>query len=183
MLQALAKFMYFKIMKWKLVGAFPKVNKCIIIGVPHTSWVDFFLGILIRKVWNEEINFIGKKSLFKPPLGWYLKWVGGTPVDRSKNSDTVLAIVDIFKERKIFRLALFPEGTRRKVSEWRTGFYYMAKSAEVPIVMVAFDFGHKQIKISEPYYTTNDMEKDLKSYKNFFKNVKGKKPNQSFIAD
>tara|TARA_R110000868_G_scaffold109560_1_gene297762 strand:+ start:19679 stop:20230 length:552 start_codon:yes stop_codon:yes gene_type:complete len=183
MLQALSKFIYFKIMKWTLIGEFPKVNKCIVIVVPHTSWVDFFLGILIRKVWNEEINFIGKKSLFKPPIGWYLKWLGGAPIDRTKNSDTVAAITKIFNERKIFRLALSPEGTRNKVTEWRTGFYYMAKSANVPIVMVAFDFGHKQIKISEPSYTTDNMEADLKSYKAFFKGVVGKIPEKSFMVE
>lgn len=182
MLQSLAKFIYFKLMGWQLIGDFPKVNKCIFIVVPHTSFADFFLGILIRKVWNEEINFIGKASLFKPPLGWYLKWVGGAPIVRHKNSDTVATITDMFNSKEKFRLALSPEGTRKKVAEWKTGFYYIAKLAQVPIVMIAFDFRHKQIKISEPYFTTENKEADFKLYKSFFKGVVGKFPQKSYTV-
>ena len=76
--------------------------------------------------------------------------------------------------------ALSPEGTRKKVAEWKTGFYFIAKAAKVPIVMVAFDFGKKQIKISKPQYPTNDKEKDFATYKSFFKGVMGKVPQNSF---
>src|SRR5690606_23776429 len=80
-----AKFIYFKILGWKLFGEFPKVDKCIVIVVPHLSWIDFFLGLLVRRVVDEEINYIAKKSLFKPPFGWYFRWMGGAPIDRDKN--------------------------------------------------------------------------------------------------
>ena len=172
----LARFIYFQVLGWKLAGSFPKVDKCIFIVVPHTSWVDFFLGLLIRKVFNEEINYIGKASLFKPPFGWFFRWTGGTPIDRSKNSDTVKATAKLFTERKIFRLALSPEGTRKKVTTWKTGFYFIAKEAKVPIVLVAFDFGKKQIKLSEPHWPTADKEADFETYMSFFKGVKGKIP-------
>lgn len=168
-------------MGWKLAGNFPShLNKFVIIVVPHTSNVDFFLGLLIRKVWNEEINWIGKKSLFKKPYGWFFKWVGGAPIDRNKNSDTVSATAVVFKERKKFRLTIAPEGTRKKVSKWKTGFYYIAKAAKVPVVLVAFDFGNKQVKVSEPYQTTGDKEADFKSYESFFKGVQGKVPANSY---
>ena len=180
-MQAIAKFIYFKIMGWQMVGEFPsQVDKCVIIVVPHTSWVDFFLGLLIRKVWNEEINYIGKKSLFKPPFGFFFKWTGGAPIDRSKANDTVSATALVFKERKRFRLTIAPEGTRKKVTKWKTGFYYIAKAAEVPIVMVAFDFGKKQVKVSEPSYPTNDMQVDFIEYETFYKGVLGKVPEKSF---
>ncbi|MDX1365309.1 MAG: 1-acyl-sn-glycerol-3-phosphate acyltransferase [Arenibacter latericius] len=179
-MQTIAKFIYFKVLGWKLIGSFPKVAKCVIIVVPHTSWVDFFLGLLVRRVVNEEINFIGKKSLFKPPFGWYFRWMGGAPIDRSKNMDTVSATVKVFQEKKQFRLALSPEGTRKKVSEWKTGFYYIAKAANVPIVLVAFDFGKKQIKISAPHFPTDNKEKDFATYKTFYKGVLGKVPENSF---
>ncbi len=167
-------------MRWKLLGAFPEVDKCVVIVVPHTSWVDFALGLLIRKVINKEINYIGKQSLFAPPFGWFFRWTGGAPIDRSKANNTVSAIVDIFHNRKIFRLALSPEGTRKKVSEWKTGFYHIAKEARVPIVLVAFDFGKKEIKISESLVTTSDKNGDFKSYKAFFKGVTGRIPENSF---
>lgn len=172
----LAKFIYFRLLRWKIEGEFPKLNKCIVAVVPHTSWIDFFLGLLIRRVIYQDINYIAKKSLFKPPFGWYFKWMGGAPIDRSKSSDTVTAIASIFQEKEVFRLALSPEGTRKKVEKWKTGFYYIAKAAKVPIVLVAFDYGHKQIKFSKPNIPTDDMEADFKSYKEFFKGVVGKIP-------
>jgi len=161
---------------WKLVGTFPDLDKFVVIVVPHTSWLDFLLGLLARKVIGIKINYVGKKSLFKPPFGWYFKWLGGAPVDRSKSSDMVSAVAQIFNKREEFRLALAPEGTRKKVDRWKTGYYYIARAAKVPIVMVAFDYGSKQIKVSEPQYTTGDYEKDLMEYKDFYKGVIGKVP-------
>ncbi|RKR08077.1 1-acyl-sn-glycerol-3-phosphate acyltransferase [Maribacter vaceletii] len=176
----IAKFIYFKLLGWKTVGDFPQVNKCVIAVVPHTSWVDFFLGLLIRKVWNEEINYVGKKALFNPPFGWFFRWTGGAPVDRTKNNNMVSATAEVFKTRKKFRLTLAPEGTRKKVTEWKTGFYFIAIEAKVPIVLVAFDFGKKQVKISKPYTPTGNKEKDFKSYAQFFEGVKGKVEKYSY---
>ncbi|MFS4467740.1 1-acyl-sn-glycerol-3-phosphate acyltransferase [Maribacter sp. 2210JD10-5] len=174
-MQRLAKFIYFNVLGWSLKGTFPShLDKCVLAVVPHTSWWDFLLGLLIRKVWKEEINYVGKKSLFDSPLGWFFKWTGGAPIDRSKTNDTVSATAQIFKERKKFRLALSPEGTRKKVTQWKTGFYFIAKAAEIPIVLVAFDYGKKEIKISEPYYVSEDKQADFKKYEAFFKGVKGK---------
>ncbi|BDW93589.1 acyltransferase [Flagellimonas marinaquae] len=179
-MQRLAKFIYFKILGWKLNGSFPQVDKCVVIVVPHTHWLDFFLGLLIRKVINQEINYIGKKSLFKPPFGWFFRWTGGAPVDRSKNSNTVDSIVQVFNERKVFRFALAPEGTRKKVAQLKTGFYHIAKKAKVPIVMVAFDFGKKEIKIGRPFFTTTDQEKDFDKIHAFYQGVTGKVREYSF---
>ncbi len=175
-MRVLSKFIFFKLMGWELMGPFPDVKKCVVIVAPHTSWVDFFLGLLVRSILKEEINFIGKKSLFNPPFGWYFRWMGGTPIDRSKNSDTVVSTAKIFTQRQVFRLALSPEGTRKKVTAWKTGFYYIAKEAKVPIVMVAFDYGKKQVKISDPVVTTDNKESDFKRYKEFFSGVVGKIP-------
>ena len=167
-------------MGWKLTGDFPDIPKCVIIVAPHTSWLDFVVGLLVRKIVNLEINFIGKKSLFKPPFGWWFRYLGGTPVDRKKNEDTVASVTRIFESHKTFRLALSPEGTRKKVAEWRTGFYYIAKSANVPIVMVAFDFGKKETKISQAIYTTEDKQADFMRYYEFYKGVEGKIPEYGF---
>jgi len=175
-MHTLAKFIYFKLLGWKTVGKFPKLNKCVVAVAPHTSWVDFFLGLLIRRIINQDINFIGKKSLFNPPFGWYFRWMGGTPIDRSKSSDTVTAIANIFNNKKVFRLALSPEGTRKKVEKWKTGFYYIAKTANVPIVLVAFDYGNKQVLISEPQIPSENMNEDFKTYIAFFKDAIGKIP-------
>jgi len=176
----LSGFLYFRVLGWKLIGKFPDVDKCVVIVVPHTHWMDFFLGLLVRKVIDKEINYIAKQSLFKPPFGWFFRWTGGVPVDRTKSSNTVDSIVQIFEQRKVFRFALAPEGTRKKVSALKTGFYHIAKKARVPILMVAFDFGKKQVKISENFYPTDNIQKDFKQIRKFFNGVKGKVPEYSY---
>lgn len=163
-----------------MLGSFPDLKKCVVIVVPHTSWVDFVLGLLVREVIGVNIHYVGKKSLFKPPHGWFFRWMGGAPIDRSRSRDTVSAIARIFYEKDEFRLALSPEGTRKKVTEWRSGFYYIAKAAGVPIILVAFDFGRKQVKISEPMFPTADRETDFETYRRFFKGVLGRVPENSF---
>ncbi|CAL2103020.1 Acyltransferase [Tenacibaculum sp. 190130A14a] len=173
----LSKFIFSKVLGWKLVGEFPKdLKKYVVIGAPHTSWKDFPMAILARNSWGTKINFIGKKSLFKPPFGFIFRWLGGAPVDRSKSTNLVDSIVAIFNSREEFRLALSPEGTRQKVEEWKTGFYYIAKGANVPIIMFTLDFGRKQIAVSEPYYLTDDFDKDLAFLKDYYKDVVGATP-------
>ena len=176
-MQKLSHFIYFKLLGWTMEGEFPShLNKFVLIVVPHTSWWDFLLGLLVRKVLNEEINYIGKKGLFDSPFGWFFRWTGGAPIDRSKSNDTVSAIVKIFNEREKFRLALSPEGTRKKVEKWKTGFYHIAKQSKIPIVMVAFDYGKKEVRFSEPQMPTEDMDNDFKIYESCFKGVQGKYP-------
>ena len=175
----ISKFIFKTVLGWKLVGDFPHdLKKYVVIAAPHTSWQDFPIGILARNTSGIKVNFIGKDSLFKGPFGFIFRSLGGTPVDRSKSNNLVDAIVDVFNSKDEFRLALSPEGTRKKVERWKTGFYYIAKGAKVPIVMATLDFGRKQVKISEPYYPTDDKEKDFEYFKSFYKGVLGKKPEQ-----
>tara|TARA_R100000935_G_C2835401_1_gene167798 strand:- start:132 stop:671 length:540 start_codon:yes stop_codon:yes gene_type:complete len=174
-----SKFIYFKVFKWGIKGTFDSnIKKCVFVVAPHTSWWDFFLGVLTRNILDIEINFVGKKELFKPPFGWYFKWMGGAPVDRVSKEKKVEAIAAIFESKDIFRLALSPEGTRQKTERWRTGFYYIAEAAKVPIIMVAFDYGEKLTKFSEPFYTTGNIETDLLKIQHFYKGVQGKFPDQ-----
>ena len=156
------------------------IKKSVIIAVPHTSWHDFYLGLLIRRIKRVKINFMAKKELFQWPFGWYFKKVGGIPLDRTPGQKKVDAIAKEFSKREELRLTIAPEGTRKKVSSWKTGFYYVAKAANVPIIMVAFDFGNKRVVISEPFYPTHDIKKDFQFMYHFFKGVKGKIPEYSF---
>lgn len=172
----LSKFIYHNILGWKVTGFndFESVKKAVIIAVPHTSWHDFYIGVLLRSVINIQANFIGKKSLFNPLTAWLFRALGGAPVERQKNENQVEAIAKIFKQRDEFRLALAPEGTRKKVDQWRTGFYYIAKAAKVPIVMFTLDFKNKENRFSEPFYPTDDFEKDMKFMRSFYEGVEGK---------
>ena len=170
-------FIFCKISGWKLDGKIDtSIKKCVIIVAPHTSWFDFFIGLLVRNILDLQIDFVAKKELFQSPFGWYFKWVGGTSLDRTPNQNKVEAIAGIFKSRTVFRLALSPEGTRKKVKNWKTGFYYIAKEAHVPIIMVSFDYKRKVVKFSNPFYTSNDRENDFSKIYEFYKDVQGKNP-------
>ena len=177
-MQWLAKIIYFKVLGWQIVGNtnFSKdtVKKAVIIAAPHTSWHDFYIGVLMRAVIQVETNFVGKKELFVFPVAWFFRALGGAPINRQNNENKVDAIAKLFKEKEEFRMTLAPEGTRKKVDQWRTGFYYIAKQANVPIIMFTLDFENKQNKISEPFYPTDNAEADFKVLRSFFKDVKGK---------
>lgn len=166
----------FKLLGWSVIGEFSQLDKYVIIAAPHTSNWDFVLGITVRYITGLKTNYIGKSSLFKWPFGWFFRAIGGAPVNRSGNKNSVNAIVDLFNSKDRFRLALAPEGTRKKVEQWRTGFYYIAKGAGVPIVMITMNYAKKQLRVSPPFYTTDDIEKDMKFIKSFYKGVVGKKP-------
>jgi 1-acyl-sn-glycerol-3-phosphate acyltransferase len=174
----LAKIIYFKILGWRAIGntSFSKntVKKAIIIAAPHTSWHDFYIGVLLRSVAQVKTNFVGKKELFVFPVGWFFKALGGAPINRQSSENKVDAIAKLFNQKEEFRMTLAPEGTRKKVTEWRTGFYYIAKKANVPIIMFTLDFENKQNIISEPFYPTNNTEADFEFIANFYKGVKGK---------
>ena len=175
-----ARFIFYTLLGWKTVGSFPKqLNKYLIIGAPHTHWLDFPLGVVLKFAENLPANYIGKASLFKPPFGFIFRWLGGEPIDRNKSTNKVEAIVNIFNSRDHFILAMSPEGTRKKVTKWKTGFYYIAKGANIPIVMITFDFENKQVKISEPYYLTDNMEEDFKFFYKYYEGVIGKVPEHS----
>lgn len=179
----LSKLIYFKILGWKIVGntsmSKDQVKKAVLIAAPHTSWHDFFIALLLRQVIGIKSNFIAKRELFFWPLGLYLKSIGGAPLDRSSGQNKVEAIAKLFDKKDEFRLALAPEGTRQKVENWKTGFYYIAKTSNVPIIMFTLDFENKQNKISEPFYPTDNVEQDLMVIRDFFEGVKGKVPEYS----
>lgn len=180
MMSKISKFILCTLLGWKITGDFPQsLKKYIITAAPHTHWLDFPLAILIKWTKKQPINFVGKKSLFNPPFGFIMKALGGMPIDRSKKQNKVDSIAAIFKEQEQFVLAFAPEGTRKKVTEWKTGFYYVAKKANVPIVMATMNFKEKEVKISQPYYPTDDKEKDFQFFYKFYKGVVGRVPKYS----
>jgi len=172
----ISKIIYKKLLGWKATGFndFDRVKKAVIIAVPHTSWHDFYIGVLLRSVLEIQANFVGKKALFNPLTAWIFRSLGGVPVVRKANEKQVDAIARLFKEKDEFRIAIAPEGTRKKVDTWKTGFYYIAKKANVPILMFTLDFKNKENRFSEPFYPTEDVEADFKFMRAFFDGVEGK---------
>jgi len=182
MKKRLYEFIFTKILGWKITGTFdPAVKKCILAVLPHTSNLDFFIGLLVRGIANQEMNFVGKKELFIFPFGYYFRSIGGASLDRSGGKNLVDSIVDVFNSREVFRLGIAPEGTRNKVTELRTGFYYIALKANVPIVTVAFDYSKKEVRIGAPIFVTGNIESDMKIFLSHYKGVVGKIPERSFL--
>lgn len=177
------QFLFQKLMGWKIVGRIDSdVKKCVMIVVPHTSWHDFYLGVFTRGIVEQEMNFVAKKELFVFPFGAYFKWMGGQPLNRGKNENKVQAIAKVFQQQEVFRLAIAPEGTRKKVESWKTGFYYIAKEANVPIVPVAFDYKLKEVRFYKSFYPTDNMEADFDFLQNLYSGVEGKVVENSFTV-
>jgi 1-acyl-sn-glycerol-3-phosphate acyltransferase len=171
------KFIYHTILGWEIEGDFDRsIKKSVLIVAPHTSNIDFLLSILARRVLSVQINFVGKKELFVKPIGWYFKWMGGAPLNRNKAENKVEAIANVFAAHEEFRLAIAPEGTRKKVPTWKTGYYYIAVTAKVPIISVRLDYKNKVMGISEAFYPTGDITVDEPKLRAYYKGVIGKVP-------
>ncbi len=170
----LYKFFFFRL-GWKIIGDVPRdLKKYIIIVAPHSSNWDFLIGLSLRSIMKFPSNYLAKKELFKPPFGWLFKRLGGFPVDRDKHSNLVDQVVALYNKEEQFVIAIAPEGTRKNVSKWKTGFYHISVKAKVPIVMVALDYEHKSILWEKPFYPVGDFEIDRKVIEEFFKDIKGK---------
>lgn len=161
---------------WGFEGAFPDQPKFIIAVAPHTSNWDFIVGVLARRAFGLEAYFIGKHSLFKPPFGPIMRWLGGTPVRRDVKGGVVGQIVDTIRASDTFVLGIAPEGTRKRGEAWRTGFYHMAAGAEIPIVPVTFDYGRRRIVAAPPIVPTGNIEADLAPMRAFYDQATPLKP-------
>ena len=168
----------FRSLGWNTKVQLPAgIKKCVIIAGPHTHWMDFPVGLAYRSLLRlKNARFLGKKELFDGPFGFFFRWAGGMPVDRFSTHNVVDQVVDILNKEEEIMIALSPEGTRKKVTQWKTGFYYIAKTANVPIIMLYFDFENKVNRFSDPFYPTDDIEADFKFMRAFFEGIKGKIP-------
>ena len=177
MLRLFLKF-YCTFFGWKISGNFPYQYKKMVLAVaPHTHWVDVMVGFAARQALHiEHAKFLGKKELFVGPLGWLLRKMGGTPVDRFAKAGMVDQVVALFNANETFMLGLSPEGTRKRVDKLRTGFYHIAKKAGVPIVPIGFDYANKLVVIGEAFFPGDDEEADLKNIIAFYATIKGRRP-------
>ena len=167
-----------RISGWKLVGELPDFPKFVIVGVPHTSNWDFVLFLALALVLKADLRVMGKKELFRWPLTGFFLWCGVVPVDRSKSQGMVELTVKAIQEAERFQLVIAPEGTRKKVGQWKMGFYHIAKQANIPVVTGFVDSTTKTCGIGPTFTLSDDMEADIKSIKAFFKDKVGINPEQ-----
>jgi len=163
---------------WR-IGEFPvHLRKAVIVVGPHTSTWDFPVALLARMALGIKVKFVGKAELFNPPFGFLFRYWGGFPVARTVREDTVANIVSLFESRHDFLFGISPEGSRRHVPHLRTGFYYIAKSAGVPIVMIGMDFHKKTIKTGPVIPPGLGERETVSMVVNYFSSVRGKNPGQ-----
>lgn len=164
---------------WQIEGSPPAEKKYLIIVAHHTSNWDFPVGVATKLILNLKLQFFAKHSLFFWPLGWLMRSFGGVPVKRDESLNRVDQSIQQIKEADEFVLVIAPEGTRSKVDRWKTGFYHIAKGAEIPIIPVTFDFGHRKVIFGKPFIITDDKDHDIKEMHRFFLPYKPKNPELS----
>lgn len=159
-----------------MVGEIPDIKKAVFIAAPHTSNWDGFWMIVFKFAIDVKIRFLGKHTLFWWPLGPILSAMGCMPVDRTKATDIVEQLIDAFEREDHLFLALAPEGTRKKMPHWKSGFYRIAKTAEVPMVFVFIDYHDKRLGIGPTLPVGQTYEQDLLMIREFYSPLRGRHP-------
>lgn len=159
---------------WQILGEVPDEPKMLLVGAPHTSNWDYIFTVLTMYSLGIDLHYVGKASLFDNPLGGLMRYLGGVSLDRATSQGFVDQMVEEFKQRDTFILAIMPEGTRSKVEKWRSGFYYIALGAGVPIVLVIFDYGRKIMHLGPTIWPSGDYEADLAEIQSHFAGIRGK---------
>ncbi len=166
---------FFRLLGWKIEGDVPRnLSKYIIAVAPHTSNWDFLIGLAVRSIKRFPSNFLAKKELFRKPFGWLFRYLGGYPVDRSSKSNMVDQVVQIINNSRQFVIAIAPEGTRKNVSKWKTGFYHIAYSASIPIVFTSFDYNTRTVRFHPPFSPSGNYQEDAPLMAACFNNIRGK---------
>lgn len=176
MKKAIYSFIYYRLLGWKTNITVSIPDKCVICAAPHTANMDLFIGKLFYGAIGRKASFMMKKEWFFFPIGIFFKAAGGIPVDRNRNTSLVDQMVKHFKECKQFNLAITPEGTRQPNANWKKGFYYIALKAQVPIALAGIDYEKKTISVTKMVVPSGDIDKDMKEIKLYYKNFKGKHP-------
>ncbi len=176
--------LFLRVTGWQVQGALaPEARKSVFIAAPHTSNWDLPYTLMVAFALGLDIRWMGKASLFRWPFGWFMRWLGGIPVDRSRSNDLVAASALALTEAPgAMQLIVPPEGTRGRTRYWKTGFYYIAAAARVPIVMAYMDYERKVSGLGPIFVPTGDIEADMARIKAFYAPFKGRNAAQ-FQAD
>ena len=165
---------FLKLFGWRVVGTLPDIPKFVMTAAPHTSNWDGVVMLTMAFVFRKKIFWVGKTTLFRWPFGWLVRWCGGIPVDRSGSGGHVEQTIAVFRKNKKMAIAIQPEGTRSKVRQWKTGFYYTALGADVPILLGFIDYKRKVGGVGPLIYPQGDVEDEIKAIRAFYNNISGK---------
>jgi 1-acyl-sn-glycerol-3-phosphate acyltransferase len=160
---------------WRMEGEFPDLPKMVILAAPHSSAWDGLWGLAAKLAMGVDVRFMAKAELFRGPLGWLLRWLGGMPINRRAANGVVGQLNRQFAERDRLWLAIAPEGTRRRVERWRSGFWHIARGADAPVLCAYFHYPRKVIGIGALFDTTDDLEADMARIRAFYRPWVGKR--------
>lgn len=181
----IARFFSFilKSLGWTLEIDWPESRKYVLVVYPHTSNWDFLLGVCAARAIRLDAHYIGKHTLFKKPFGWFFRALGGIPVDRRQKASLGQQLAERFDAADDFILALAPEGTRSKTDHWKSGFFHIARAANVPIAMAYLDYSRKQVGLGGEFMPNGDIDEVYARIREFYAGRHGKHPgNASTIA-
>lgn len=176
MIQGFCRWLLYKKLGWTKCITVAHPDKFIICLAPHTSNWDFIIGQLYAQAEGFKINFLMKREWFFWPLGVIFKSLGGIPVWRSKHTSMTDNLAETAKTRDSFKLCITPEGTRSPNTEWKKGFYFIALKAEIPILLYGVDYEKKKIVCTDSFTPSGNIDEDMPKIKSYFKDFKGKKP-------
>ena len=159
---------------WRFAGEFPDVAKCVVIAAPHSSNWDVVWGLLLKIGWRLDIRFMGKREAFFWPVGAILRHFGGIPIDRKAAQGLVGEMTNLFATREKLWLALAPEGTRKKVTKWKSGFLRIAREAQVPVLPAYFHYPQKTIGLGPLFHLSGNLEADMARIRAFYVPWQGK---------
>lgn len=165
-----------KLMGWKARGEPLSHQRCVLIGAPHTSNWDFPLMLMVVLKLKLRVFWMGKHTLFPFGLGWFMKWLGGIPINRNAAHNVVGQTVQQYGQHDELIVLVPPEGTRSKVAKWKTGFYHIANNAGVPILLGYVDASKKEAGFADFFAPTGDIDKDMEEIRRFYGNKKGLRP-------
>lgn len=168
-----------KITGWRSVGALPTEPKYVMIAAPHTSNWDLPVMLTIAFALRARVFWMGKDTLFRPPFGHLFRWLGGVPVDRRKRNNAVDQAIQLFRDNESFVLIVAPEGTRARVTHWKTGFYHIAHGAGVPIVLGFLDYRRKQGGVGPVIKASGDIAADMTEIRQFYADITGRYAEES----
>lgn len=174
---ALTRFVcatYLQLAGWKVRGDWPALDKAVLVAAPHTSNWDGINMLATAGFYRVKLRWMGKKSLTQGPFGWLIKWLGCVPIDRSGANDVVRAMTEAFAAEPRMILAIPPEGTRSATREWKTGFYHIARAANVPLILSVLDYGTKTASLAAVVTPSGDYDADLRVIQNYYAAAAGK---------
>lgn len=168
--------LYLRLFGWRVEGALPATNKAVVIAAPHTSNWDLPFALAVGFVLGVKPSWLGKRELFRGPLGWLLRRLGGVPVDRGTRSNLVQQVVERFGAAERLFLVIPPSGTRRRAPQWKSGFYHIANGARVPIVCAFLDYRRRVGGIGPVITPSGDVAADMPEIRRFYESIAPKHP-------